>query len=147
MYSMEIMKCQRYGMIALRITLGWYFLYAGFSKIINPDWSAAGYLNTAKTFTGFYAWLASPSMIDVVNFFNEWALLIIGLSVLLGIFVKWTAPVGAVMMILYYFPILTFPTAGHGFIVDEHLIYAAALMLLAAYHKENPEWFKKLFKK
>jgi uncharacterized membrane protein YphA (DoxX/SURF4 family) len=37
------------------------------------------------------------------------------------------------MMILYYFPVLKFPVVGHGIIVDEHLIYAAGLLVLASF--------------
>jgi len=38
---------------------------------------------------------------------------------------------GAFLMILYYFPHNAFPQVSHGFIVEEHLIYAAAFMLVA----------------
>lgn len=135
---------RKYGLLALRITIGWYFLYAGFSKIIAENWSAAGYLKSAMSFGWFYSWLASPTMLPIVNFFNEWGLLLIGVSILTGVLVKWSAPIAAIMMILYYFPVLDFPIAGHGFIVDEHIIYAAALLLLAGTYHENPAWFKKL---
>ena len=43
-----------------RVAMGWLFLYAGFTKVINPDWSAAGYIGNAKTFSGFYNWLLRP---------------------------------------------------------------------------------------
>jgi len=140
---MELAKYQKYSMLALRITLGWYFLYAGFSKIIAPAWSAEKYLTAATTFKGFYAWLATPTMLSITNFVNEWGLLLIGLCLVLGVFIKWAGPAGAIMMILYYFPVLTFPTVGHGYIVDEHLIYAAGLLLLAAYHQHDALWFRK----
>lgn len=39
----------------------------------------------------------------------------------------------AVLMLLYYFPVLTFPyIAPHSFIVDDHIIYALALLLMGA---------------
>ena len=39
---------------------------------------------------------------------------------------------GAFLMILYYFPHVSFPfILEHGFIVEEHIIYAAAFILIA----------------
>ena len=120
-------------MFLLRISLGWLFLHAGYVKIINPNWSAAGYLKSAKTFPAFYQWLASDSMIGITNFLNEWGLAILGICLILGLGTRIVAVLAALMMILYYFPILTFPTIGaNSYIVDEHIIYAAAFLLLGA---------------
>lgn len=117
----------------LRIGIGWLFFYAGITKVLNPAWSAVGYLQGAKTFTGFYEWLMQPGILPVINFINEWGLLLIGISLLLGVFVRLSTAFGAVLMLLYYFPVLTFPYIGqNSFIVDEHIIYALALLLLGA---------------
>ena len=35
---------QTFLLVALRILLGWYFLYEGIVKIANPDWSSFNYL-------------------------------------------------------------------------------------------------------
>ncbi|MEK7123206.1 MAG: DoxX family membrane protein, partial [Patescibacteria group bacterium] len=119
----------RIALVAVRIALGWVMLYAGVTKIINPVWSAAGYLNTAKTFSGFYAWLTQPGILPVVNFVNEWGLTLLGVSLILGVFVRLSGILGAILMILYYFPGLTFPMVGKtAFIVDEHIIYALTLL-------------------
>ena len=56
----------------LRVGLGSLFFYAGITKVMNPDWSAAGYLANAKTFPSLYQWLASAGNIGWVNFVNEW---------------------------------------------------------------------------
>lgn len=122
---------QKISLFLLRLAVGWLFLYAGITKIINPAFTAAGYLNNAKTFTGFYQWLASPANIGWINFVNEWGLALLGISLILGIGVRLSSLLGAVLMLLYYFPVLTFPTVGHGYIVDEHIIYALALVFFA----------------
>ena len=115
---------------ALRLALGWLFTYAGLTKIADSSWSAAGYLNNAGTFQGLFAWFASPSNIGWVNFINEWGLLIIGISLLIGLWVRWTSIAGIVLMALYYFPVLNFPMAGeHSFIVDEHIIYVLSFWI------------------
>ena len=68
-----------------------------------------------------------------INFLNEWGLTLIGAALILGIFVRFASFCGMVMMILYYFPILSFPyIAPHSYIVDEHVIYALVFLLLAA---------------
>ena len=111
--------------------MGWLFFYAGITKILDPKWSAKGYLASAKTFSDFYAWLASDNILPIVNFLNEWGLALIGASLILGIFVKISSPFGALLMILYYFPILVFPYAGeHSYIADEHIIYALVFITI-----------------
>lgn len=124
---------QRIMLFALRLAMGWMMLYAGITKVLNPAWSAAGYLNGAKTFAGLYQWLLNPSVLPVVNFVNEWGLTLLGVSLIVGIFVRLTSALGAVLMLLYYFPVLAFPYAGeHSYIVDEHIIYALVLLLFVA---------------
>lgn len=123
----------KYALLLLRLALGWLFLYAGITKIMDPSWSAAGYLNNAKTFHEFFAWFALPGNIGWVNFVNEWALLLIGIALILGLFTRHAAIIGIVLMALYYFPALDFPKIGeHSFLIDEHVIYAIALSILAA---------------
>ncbi|MEK7138266.1 MAG: hypothetical protein AAB787_02030, partial [Patescibacteria group bacterium] len=64
---------------------------------------------------------------------NEWGLTLLGITLILGIFVRLSSVLGAILMFMYYFPILQFPYPNtHSFIVDEHIIYATALLFLAA---------------
>lgn len=124
---------QKISLLLLRILLGWLFFYAGITKVLNPAWSAAGYIANAKTFAGFYQWLASPGILPLTNFLNEWGLTLIGVSLILGVAVRLSSILGALLMLLYYFPILSFPYPDpHSYIVDEHIIYATALLVLAA---------------
>lgn len=127
-------QASKLSLFLLRIAMGWLMFYAGITKVINPAWSAAGYLNSAKTFTPFFQWLASPANIAWVNFLNEWGLTLLGVSLILGIAVRLSSILGAVLMLLYYFPILDFPYPNpHSFLVDEHIIYAAVLLFLASF--------------
>ncbi len=140
---------QKISLFLLRISLGWLMFYAGITKILDPNWSAAGYLKNAQTFSAFFNSLTAPSLLPTINFVNEWGLTLLGLSLLLGIFIKYSAPLGALLMLLYYFPMLNFPMAGeHSYLVDEHIIYALALLLLGAFNAgkywglsaKNPQW-------
>ena len=113
--------------------MGWLMFYAGITKILNPTWSAAGYLKGAKTFTGFYQWLLSPDILPTINFVNEWGLALLGVSLIFGVFVRLSSVLGAVLMLLYYFVILDFPPPNaFSYIVDEHVIYALVLIFCAA---------------
>lgn len=124
---------QKTSLFFLRVSLGWFFFYAGITKVLDPNWSAAGYLKGAKTFTGFYQFLTDPSILPIVNFLNEWGLTLLGISLIFGVFVRLGGILGAVLMLLYYFPILNFPYPNaHAYIVDEHIIYIFALLSLAA---------------
>lgn len=114
----------------LRLAVGWLFFYAGLTKILSPNWSAVGYLKSAKTFPSFYNWLASQATLPVVNFLNKWGLLLIGLSLILGLFTRLGSLAGILLMLLYYFPTLQFPYPNpHSLIVDEHIIYALVFLL------------------
>ncbi|MEK7175997.1 MAG: DoxX family protein [Patescibacteria group bacterium] len=116
----------------LRISLGWLMFYAGITKVLDPAWSAEGYLKGAKLFPGFFEWLLSPGILPTVNLLNEWGLTLLGISLILGIFVRYSAPLGALLMILYYLPLgMPYPDP-HSYIVDDHIIYALSLAYLGA---------------
>lgn len=124
---------QKFWLTLLRVAMGWFFFYAGITKVLNPTWSAAGYLKGAKTFSGFYQWLLESGVLPIVNFINEWGLTLLGVSLVLGVAVRLSSVLGAALMLLYYFPILQFPYPNpYAYIVDEHIIYAVALLFLAA---------------
>ncbi|MEK7546311.1 MAG: DoxX family protein [Patescibacteria group bacterium] len=116
----------------LRISLGWLFFYAGITKVLAPAWSAKGFLLGAKTFTGFYDWLASDGVLPIVDFMNEWGLTLLGVSLIIGVFVRLSSLLGALLMFLYWFPGLDFPKVDHGYLVDDHVIYALVLLYFAA---------------
>jgi len=120
-------------LLLLRLGVGWFMFYAGITKVLNPEWSAAGYLKGAKTFPGLYQWFAQPDILPIINFINEWGLTLLGVSLLLGIFVRLSSLLGVALMLLYYFPVLEFPLIPpHSYIVDDHIIDAFALLVLAA---------------
>jgi thiosulfate dehydrogenase [quinone] large subunit len=133
----------------IRLTLGWLMLYAGWAKIFNDSWTAAPFLLSAKSFSEIYAALAAPAVLPAVQFTNQWGLFFLGLSLITGIWVRLSAPLGAMLMILYYLPGLSFPYVSHGLLIDEHIIYA--LLLIAFWAQSKPfrfkepvEWVKEL---
>lgn len=93
-----------------------------------------GYLKGAKTFTDLFQWFALPQNIGWVNFLNEWGLTLIGISLILGLFVRLSSFFGIILMLLYYFPVLTFPyIRPHSFVIDDHIMYSLVFFLLIAF--------------
>lgn len=124
---------QRISIFLLRVATGGMFFYAGITKVMDPAWTAAGYIKAAKTFPQFYQMLLDPRYIEWVDFINVWGLTILGAALILGIGVRLVSFFGIVLMILYYLPILQFPYAGaHSYIVDEHIIYSLVLFFFIA---------------
>ena len=115
----------------LRISLGWFFFYAGLAKIFDGAWTSYGFLVHAQMFSNFYAFFAQPAILPFVDVLNAWGQLLIGLSLVLGLSVRWSAYAGVLLMMLYYFP----HENTHALLVDDHIIFACALLYLA----ENKE--------
>ena len=125
---------QKFALVFFRLTLGWIFLYAGISKFMTENWSALGFLKGAKMFQGLFSFFADPLILPYVNVINKWALLLLGLSLVLGIFIRISAPLGAALMVLYFLPRGLPKPDPTSFIVDSHWVYAAGLFVLAAFH-------------
>ena len=67
-----ITDIQLYGLLGLRVLIGWHLLYEGIAKIMNPFWSSAAFLLDAKwIFSGVAKWMVSnPSILGFVDNLN-----------------------------------------------------------------------------
>ena len=123
---------QKGALFFLRIVMGWLFFYAGYVQLVAEKWSAGGYIKGAQNFKGLYLWLLRPDVLPIISQVNKWALILLGVSLIVGAFIRLSASLGVVLMFLYYFA-LPFPAqSSHGLIVDEHIIYIGVLVVLAA---------------
>ena len=114
-----VSKVAGFSMFLLRVAMGVLFLYAGFTKVLDLNWSAKGYLLGAKTFSSFYLAIAGPQYLSWVNFLNMWGLTAIGVMLIVGIGVMLASFGGFILMMLYYFPVFQYPYFGeHYYIVD-----------------------------
>ena len=134
-----------YAILALRVTMGWVLLQGGVTKLITyldadpaTNWTAAGYLANAipegNPFGELWLGMAGSPMVDILVM---WGLTLTGLGLILGAFVRWNAFWGAVMMLMFWAAALQGGiTAGlpiaHGWVVDDHMVYAALLFGLGA---------------
>jgi thiosulfate dehydrogenase [quinone] large subunit len=132
-------------MVALRLFIGWHFLYEGLAKVTNPYWTSGGYLAEAKWWFGgiFHDIAARPTLLTFVDYVNEWGLLLVGLGLLLGLFTRWAAMVGIGFLFLYYIAAPPFagyayamPTEGSYLVVNKVLIELVALVVILAF----PTW-------
>jgi uncharacterized membrane protein YphA (DoxX/SURF4 family) len=97
-------KYSAYLLTILRILVGWHFLYEGITKLINPAWTAKYYLLGSKwIFADIFHWMAtSENILKVVDFLNIWGLILIGLSLFIGLFVRWSSIAGAMLLFFYF---------------------------------------------
>lgn len=109
----------------LRLLIGILFFSAGWSKLQNEAWTAAGYLEQA---TGpFASWFQSLAGNGFVDALNAWGLTLIGIALIVGVFVRAASMFGFILMLLYFLAQYNQNTA-HGFI-DEHIVYACVFLL------------------
>lgn len=125
-------------LLLLRMFIGWHFLYEGVIKLLDPSWSAASYLLYSDwIFSGFFHKIAeTPLFLEIVNFCNIWGLILIGLALIFGAFVRIAAIGGAVLLLLYYVANPPFTLAdsmkeGSYMIIDKNLIEMLALIFIA----------------
>ena len=137
--SIKDNKFQFYGLVVLRVLIGWHFLYEGISKLINPYWSSAAYLLDSKwIFSGLAkAIVANPTLLTISDYVNMWGLTLVGLSLMLGLLSRYGSLTGMTFICLYYLfapPLLGLeygrPGEGSYLIVNKNLIEACALWVL-----------------
>lgn len=120
----------------LRIAIGWHFLYEGWSKLLHPGWTSAGYLKSSSgPLAGLFHWLAADTArLALVDQLNLWGMILIGLALMLGLAIRGAAVAGIVLLALYYlahpplFAPLTYGVSeGNYLIVNKNLIELLAL--------------------
>lgn len=135
-------RFQTGALVALRMLIGWHFLYEGLAKLTNPYWTSASYLDDSQGWLSpLFEWLAaSPTAVTVIDALNVWGLTFIGLGLLLGLLARPAAIAGIVVLALYWlaappFPGLEYamPAEGSYLIVNKVLIELAALVVVLAF--------------
>ena len=118
----------RWMLLVLRLALGWLFLYAGWEKLTaEGGWTATGFLTHAVEgpFTGLFESMAGAAAVDWLVMLGE---VLIGVALILGVAVRWTALAASAMLALFYLAQLP---PEHGWVSDR-LIYIIGLNVLAA---------------
>jgi thiosulfate dehydrogenase [quinone] large subunit len=146
----RLTSIQQFSLIALRTLIGWHFLYEAYYKIMSPAWSHAGGPLTPWTSAGYLKGATGPLAVIFQRMigagWTPWidrsvkiALLLIGLSLLLGLFSRVGAAAGLFFLSLFY--LLYVPTMGVPMpnaegtylIVNKTLIEAFAVIVLLVF--------------
>ena len=132
---MKFSRPQLSVLVALRLLVGWHFLYEGVVKLFNPYWTAKSFLLTSEGWLRpFFVWLAEEPMISVVNVANVALLIGVGGALMLGTLTRVAAVGGVVLLFLFYLAHPPFggmgPGPGSFWIVNYNLIEIAALLVV-----------------
>ncbi|MGB5821051.1 MAG: DoxX family membrane protein [Saonia sp.] len=121
----------------MRLFIGWHFLYEGVIKLYDPDWTSFGYLATAQgPLKSFFLALSQDPMIGWADALNWLALIVVGATLLLGIFERMGALIGVFLLALYYLAHPAFPwlqqvnVEGSYWFVNKNLIELAACLVI-----------------
>jgi thiosulfate dehydrogenase [quinone] large subunit len=147
----RLSNVQQFALVALRTLIGWHFLYEGYYKLMLPawgpdgkplgPWSSAGYLKAASgPVARLFQSMVERGWTPWIDGGVKFALLFVGLSLILGLFTRIGAVVALVLLAMFY--VLQIPTLGvpqpgsEGtyLIVNKTLIEAAAVIVLIAFN-------------
>lgn len=151
---------QRRTLAVLRLATGFIFLWAFFDKTfglgfstpterawLNGGTPAQGFLNSPGV-TGplqpFFVGIANP----LVDFLFMLGMIAVGLAVMLGIGLRISAIAGSLIMVFMYLAewVFTPNTASTNPLVDYHIIYALALIVIAVFMAGDTWGFGKTWK-
>jgi len=100
---------QMAAVVALRVVIGWHFLYEGLAKLQAPSWSAAGFTTASR----------------------------LGLGLVLGCFTRLASAAGILMLLMFYLcnpPFVGYfysiPTEGSYLVVNKNLVELAGLAVV-----------------
>jgi len=128
---------------AIRLALGWTFLWAFLDKLFGLGHETAradSWLNGGSPTEGFLAFAAKGPFKGIYNdiagaAWADWLFMLglagIGIALVLGVFVNLAAASGSLLLVLMWTVVL--PPDNNPF-MDDHLIYAGVLGLLALLH-------------
>ena len=133
-------KWTSYALAALRIIVGWHFLYEGLVKLLDPAWTAKPFLEGSRWIFGdLFRMLASGDvMMNIIDLANSVGLTLIGIALILGVFTKLASWCGIALLALYYVAYPPFgnysygaPSEGSYLFVNKNVVELFALLLLA----------------
>jgi len=147
----RLLKAQQAALITLRTLIGWHFLYEGYYKLALPAWSvdgvplgpwtSAGYLRIASgPLAGLFQRLLDVGWGPWIDNAVKFGLLVIGLSLILGLFTR--AGCWGALFFLALFYLLSIPLSGTHqpgsegayLIVNKTMVEAAAVCVLLAFN-------------
>lgn len=129
---MDTSATRRALIVFFRLAMAWTFLYAASHQVFDPHFSVAGFLKGTKTFHEVYAPFTSAAWAPTLTFLVSYGHLLIGLSLLVGLYVRLSAAFGIMLVLLYWTAHMDFPYIENknNFLLDYHIVYAGVLVNL-----------------
>jgi uncharacterized membrane protein YphA (DoxX/SURF4 family) len=121
-----------WALTALRIVIGWYFLYEGIDKLLTPGWTSKMYLMESRWIFAeiFHQMASNPGIIRLVDFLNIWGLILIGLSLFTGLWVRWSSIAGALLLLFYFVAHPPIPGYTFGAVTEGSYIWINKTLIL-----------------
>ena len=115
----------------LRVALGLNFFYLGFSALFNPT---LGRTVSAQSFGNLYSWLATPAAVaglgNWVQPVAQWAFLIIGICLILGLLTRLASIAGIILALLSYLPTVSFAAFNVAQFINDEVIVVICLLII-----------------
>ena len=133
MTKVNYTKPQLYLLVALRLIIGYHFLYEGIDKLMTTTWSSGGFLIQSNWIFSdiFIAVANSPSLVTISDVLNIWGQIFIGLGLILGLFSTIAAIAGAILLLLYYVAIP--PFVQNLLFIDKNLLELFAFLVIIVF--------------
>lgn len=131
---------KNYVLGALRLAIGWIFLWPFFDKLFGLGFSTVpgkAWMDGASPTVGFLKFATKGPFAHIFkslagNAWVDWlfmlGLLFIGLALIYGILIKLSAMFGSIMLFFMWLAALL---PEHNPLIDEHIIYIVVLIMLA----------------
>ncbi|MFB6114060.1 MAG: hypothetical protein ABEJ58_08165 [Halodesulfurarchaeum sp.] len=119
-----------YGIVAMRVGLGWMFFHDGVSRILASSWSASAYLaglSVSDPFAVFWNW-GGANATWIIGPMLTWGFAAVGFGLMFGAFLRPSALLGATFMLLQWSMHVT-PTET---LLTRHLVYILFLFGLVS---------------
>ncbi len=127
MYNVHMKRVQKQILLTARILFGFLFLNAGIDKLLN-GFSAKVYLE-ATTYGPFADIFQSMAGSPIVDFLVVGGEIGIGVALITGVWLWFTAYAGSLMMFMYYFSQFP-PKTG---LINMHIVYILLFFILASF--------------
>ena len=111
----------------LRIALGLNFLYLGYSVLFNPSLERDLH---ERSLDSLYAWLAAPGTAGWIHPFSQWAFLIIGGCLIIGLATRFVSVVGIIVTLLSFLPNISYSALTVSQFINDEVIVVICLLII-----------------
>lgn len=120
-------------LLVLRLVLGYHFLYEGIEKLFSETWTSAPFLLQANwIYTDFFHSLANDqTYLRITDLLNIWGQILIGISLIIGLYSKVAAYFGAFLLFMYYITVP--PFLNNQMLIDKNVIEFLCFLVIAIF--------------